>query len=246
MVSSFADIVAFQLVMIPVVLVAFLLVRERRPWYAIVFLALFALDTAVLISPSILELHPEGLTWNWIGKFLSVTWVLLFVRLGPVSTEDCGLTLRQRPGTVTPAMGISAIVLAVIGVGTILSNGIQAPDPVLETLAYQATMPGIAEELTVRGVFLSVLILAFGESLQDEFEWTRATIFALLTTAFVFGLVHGLSFDDGVRFHIVDFTFPFMLGGIFAWLRLHTGSLLFPIILHNAVNVLVFSISVSV
>ena len=242
MISILTEVLVFQLVTIPLVVGALLLVHKRRPWYAITFLALFALDNTVLLLPSVLELHPEGLEWNWLGKFAGVAWVVLFIWLGPLSAKDIGVTLRQRVGTVMPAIRISGSVLIVTGILFIL-NLIEAPPAIGETLAYQATMPGITEELIFRGVFLSLLLLALGGSLcRDEFTWTRATVGAVLITTLGFGLVHGLSIDGGIHFQIEEFIFTSILGGLFAWLRLYTGSLLFPIVLHNAVNVLIFSI----
>ena len=246
MISILTDVVAFQLVTIPLVVGALFLVRERRPRYAIVFLALFALDTAVLAVPSVLDLHPAGLEWNWIGKFAGVAWVALFIWVSPFSANDIGATLRYRPGTVMPAIRLSGSVLIVTGIVFIL-NPIEAPPAIGETVVYQATMPGIAEEPIFRGVFLSLLLVALGGSLsQDKFTWTRATVGAVLITTLVFGLVHGLSIDGGIHFQIEEFIFTSILGGLFAWLRLYTGSLLFPIILHNAVNTLAFLIAFAV
>lgn len=237
--SLLADVVLFQAVTIPFVVIALLLARNRRSRYAIVFLTLFALDIIVLFAPSAFGFHPEWLEWNWIGKFLSVAWAALFIWLGPLSPKDVGITLRQRPGTMMPAIRISVILVLVTGTLLFVSDGVEPPGLTVETLVYQATMPGIAEEIIFRGVFLSVLILALGGVLhRDEFEWTRATIGAVLITTIVFGFGHGLSTDGGIQFGIEAFVFSATPGGIFAWLRMYTGSLLFPILLHNAVNLL--------
>lgn len=239
MISHLTAIVLLLFVTIPLVVAALLLVRDRQPRYAIAFLILFALDTTILLLPSALELHPGGLKWNWIGKFLGVAWAAVFIWVGPLSAEDVGGTLRHRLGTVQPAIKISGIVLIVTSVIMSTSNWFESSPPIVETLAYQATMPGLAEELVFRGVFLSLLILALGGAMhQDEFEWTQATIGAILITTIVFGLIHGVSPDGSFHLQIEEFVFSAILGGIFAWLRLYTGSLLFPILLHNAVNTL--------
>ncbi len=222
------------------VVLALLLVRDRRSSYAMLFVTLMALDAVLLHVPGVLDLHPEGTQWNWIGKFLGVAWVLLFLRFGPLSARDIGLTLRQRPGSTVPAIVWTALFVG-ISVGINFLVFVEPHDTVtIETLLYQATMPGIAEELVHRGVFLSLLMLALGAKSTVEWSSWKApeVLLPVLVTAFHFGIVHALLYADGVHFGVFSFLFPFIGGLVWAVLRLETGSLLFPVLAHNGGNLI--------
>jgi len=230
-------------VTIPLVIIALFVVRDRRPRYAALFVALYALDFVLLWLPGLLDLHPAGAQWNWLGKFLGVVWVLVFLRFGPLSAKDMGLTLRQRHGSLASALGWTGIVVAVsVAIQFLVFFG---PDDVVtvETLLFQATMPGIHEELVYRGVFLSLLMLALGGSVggdrtQESLSWrAREVLLPVLIISFLFGIVHALFYvDGGVRFDFIRFMGPFIGGLAYALLRLETGSLLFPILAHNGGN----------
>jgi uncharacterized protein len=207
----------------PLVAVGLWATRASRPALALLFLGLFALDTALTMLPIALQLHPAGVNWNWIGKLLSLGWALAFVRFGPLSVDEVGLTLRHRPGSVLPAVLLT--VALVVATSFLVSSG--RTDA--ETLAFQATMPGLAEELAYRGVFLALLVTAFGGR--------RGVIWAAVVTSVAFGLIHGLALDGwSVRFDAMALLFPSLGGLAFAWLRLRTGSLLFPVLAHNGAN----------
>lgn len=228
----------------PLLLVALWTTRPRAAGPAALFLALLVLDLVVTPLPYSTGLHPAGLQWNWMGKVLSIAWALAFIRLGPLRADEAGLTLRQRPGSVLPAAVLTLILIAATAV---LSGGGGAPTT--ETLLYQATMPGLAEELAVRGVFMGLLYRAFsGIPLRADVPadaadagpaaW-RARAWPILITAVAFGLWHGLGIQDGaVAFDAMSFALPFVGGLAFGWLRDRTGSLVFPILAHNGANLI--------
>jgi membrane protease YdiL (CAAX protease family) len=202
---------------------------HRRLKSAVLFLALLLLDDLLTALPIPLGLNPAGAHWNWVGKVLGIGWVIAAVAIGVVPRERVGLTLRQRAGSVWPAT-ITTIVLVGI-IGLLVQEG-QRPNG--ETLLYQATMPGIAEELAYRGIFLALLEQAFCAS--DE-RWSKSVVWAGLVTSLAFGLTHGLAWRDGqVTFDFGAFVFPTLGGAALFWLRRRTGSLLFPIIAHNGGN----------
>jgi membrane protease YdiL (CAAX protease family) len=229
----------------PLVLLALWTTRPRAAAPAALFLALLALDTLLTPLPYALGLHPAGLQWNWIGKVLSIAWALVFLRVGPITAEEAGLTLRQRPGSVVPA---AVLTVLLIGATAVLSGS--DGRATTETLLYQATMPGLAEELAVRGVFLALLHRAFsgvplrlqGAALPAaEPARGAARAWPILITATAFGLWHGLGIREGaVFFQPMSFALPFIGGLAFAWLRERTGSLLFPVLAHNGANLIGF------
>jgi membrane protease YdiL (CAAX protease family) len=109
------------------------------------------------------------------------------------------------------------------------------PNYDLETLLYQATIPGFDEEPMFRGILLFCISLAI---ISERYSLGGASInIAGLLLVVLFGLVHGVMFNGG-EWH---FSFPAILltggyGFILLWLRERTGSLVFPILAHNSVN----------
>jgi membrane protease YdiL (CAAX protease family) len=198
------------------------------------FLALLAFDGLATSLPVTLGLNPAGAHWNWIGKVLSVAWALAYVRIARVPPERVGLTWRQRAGSMLPA---ALFTLLLLTISALLLRESQRPDA--ETLLYQATLPGMAEELAFRGVLLELLERAFG---AREDGWRGGAAWAGAITALAFGLWHGLGWSGGhVTFEVGAFFFPALGGVAFWWLRRRTGSLVFPLVAHNGANLATYA-----
>ena len=107
------------------------------------------------------------------------------------------------------------------------------PDDV-DTIAFQWTMPGLEEELFYRGVLLLCLNEAFlgrRRILGADMGW------GALLTSLLFSLIHGLGYDDGaVEWDLISFLTTFVSGLILVWIRERTGSVVAPILGHNAGN----------
>jgi membrane protease YdiL (CAAX protease family) len=89
-----------------------------------------------------------------------------------------------------------------------------------------AVLPGVCEELVVRGVFLPSLAHALGGA--------RGAWLAILVSAVLFAAIH----LDPYRL-----LFTFALGAVFGFVRLRTGSLVPPVVAHAGLNTLTFVIA---
>ena len=103
-----------------------------------------------------------------------------------------------------------------------------------ETLAFQATMPGLAEELAYRGIAPALLLSLWPRKPHVEgIPW--AVIFA---TSAMFGLWHSLSYsDERFGFDLMSGLFPFLGSIPGGWLRFRTKSLVVPVAGHGLANV---------
>ena len=203
--------------------------RSRRWAPAVLFLGLLAVDDLLTSLPQAvgaLDVVPGA--WNWEGKALSLAWALAFVAAGGLSAAEAGLTLRQRAGSVRPALVATlALTAASFGLGTLFGGG--APDA--ETVAFQLTAPGLAEEVAYRGVFVGLLHRALPSAEGARRGWP------VVVTAVAFGLWHGLGVRDGaVSFDWLSASFPFVGGLAYGWLRERTGSVAVPVVAHNLGN----------
>ncbi len=178
-----------------------------------------------------------GLTFPWIAKGLGITTTLiitlLLIRAHPrMSAEEIGLTWRQRAGFFLPCLIVTAM-LCGLSWGLHVALGASS-DLSPERLAYQATLPGLDEELFFRGLFAAVLSLAF----KDDWNWAGAK-FGLgpLMVTFCFAAAHGLLVIGGkFIFSPFDMAFTGALGLGLLWIRRRSGSLLPAVLAHNLVN----------
>lgn len=167
--------------------------------------------------------------WNWSGKIFSLGLSIVAIVALRISPETVGLTLKQRHPTVA-ALGI----LLFIVWGTCLGLLFKPGSPDVETLAFQATMPGLAEEIAYRGIAPVLLLgLVNRKPHVEGIPWA-----VVLSTSLLFGLWHSLSYADGeIGFDIMSGLFPFIGSVPGGWLRFKTKSLAAPVLGHSLANV---------
>lgn len=229
-------------IVLAVVVIAYLLIKQKRsPYFAFLFLLIYSVARIVNQLPGSLGLS-LGLIHNWIGHFLIIALIILFLWLGPLRAKDIGLTLKHRSGTIIPAFVVALCIIAFKGIITALLR-VYPADYGLETLLFQSIMPPLTQEILYSGLLLSLMIIALGGSkVNQKFDWKLGTVLAIIVTAFSHGIMFGLSFNTGFQFNIVAFSFPFLGKLLYAWLRLSTGSLVFPILAFSVSNIIVWLI----
>jgi CAAX protease family protein len=239
-----------QVVIALLILGIIVLVGMRRavtnPRLIGLFFAISLLDNLIIVTTNQfpqLQFVPNGtwqewLVWGWSGKLYSVIACLIVATLirSVLSRQDLGLTLRQNPGSLKPAL----LVLVLMGVWSAFI-GMSYPEGPFDSgmLLYMAILPGMNEELVYRGLLLGTLDRVFRKSwivFGGNLGW------GAIITSLLFGLLHGFWFDAHLGLHI-DFmavVFPGALGFVDAWLRERTGSLLMPILTHGVEDFLIF------
>ena len=167
--------------------------------------------------------------WNWAGKLLSLAFSALVIVALRLSPDAVGLRLRQEHART----GLVAVALFVVW-GTCLGLLFRPGAPDAETLAFQATMPGVAEELAYRGIAPALLLSLWPRKPHvDGMPWG-----AIFATSVAFGLWHALSYSDGrFGFDLMSGLFPFLGSLPGGWLRFRTKSLVVPIAGHSLANV---------
>ena len=170
-----------------------------------------------------------GGQWNWTGKVISLVLSALVIAGLGLSRTTVGLTFSQRHKTI----GLISLVLFIVWgacLGLLFKPG--APDA--ETLAFQAFMPGLSEELVYRGIVPALLFgMIRGKGPIEGIPWV-----VIIATSAVFGILHGLNYSDGkFGFEVMSALFPFIGSIPGGWLRFKTGSLLIPVCAHGLANV---------
>jgi membrane protease YdiL (CAAX protease family) len=108
----------------------------------------------------------------------------------------------------------------------------------LETILFQATMPGIAEEIVFRGILLALLNKVFA------MRWTLFGVrlgWGAIISSILFGLLHGFYIDNAWSLHFITIgILRTAFDGFFlALVKERTKSLLPGIIIHNVLDVIV-------
>lgn len=188
--------------------------RDRR---LLVGFVLFMAADGVALAAAPAWLHTRVGHWNWMGKVLSI---LLSVAVAK------GVGLGQREiGLVSPearrgwAWTWAGVLVATI-FSVLVSYGFRDHvPPTLETLAFQATMPGLDEELAFRGVGLAVLLRGYAGPARS---WPGVVV-----TTLVFGAIHTSYVSDGrLEFTFLPLLYVLPMGLLLAVVRMKSGSLL--------------------
>lgn len=169
--------------------------------------------------------------WNWQGKILALTATLVIAALPAFGFRRSGLTFAQAKGSLKSAIPVAMVYVAVfVIIGRLFPDAGANP----ETVAFQLTLPGLEEEPFYRGILLLALDRAFtGRVTFLGLDWGWG---AVLSCA-LFGLAHAFGFSHShFTFDAVTMAVTALPSFIAVWLRLRTGSVLLPILLHNFGN----------
>lgn len=169
--------------------------------------------------------------WNWQGKVLALAATLAVASLPLFGWRRSGLTLAQAKGGLKSCIPVA---LLYCGFFAVIAYAFPGDAVTPETVAFQLTMPGLEEEPFYRGVLLLALDRAFSSRVRVlgvEWGWGAVLSCALFGLAHAFGVSHGhFSFDA------ITMALTALPSFIAVWLRLRTGSLLLPVVLHNFGN----------
>jgi uncharacterized protein len=169
--------------------------------------------------------------WNWQGKLLALAATFAIAALPAFGWRKSGLTVAQAKDSLGSCVPL-AIIYCVFFV--VLAHFFPGPPASRETIAFQLTMPGFEEEPFYRGILLLALDQAFRERVRligVDWGWGAVLSCALFGLAHAFGFSHDhFSFDP---FTMTLTALPSFIG---VWLRIRTGSLVIPVLLHNFGN----------
>jgi len=216
------------------------LARPQRKLVAVIVL-LGCLDTGMTMLPVIDKaLQLPGVHWNWAGKVFDLVAMaavaIVLMATKTLSASDIGLTFRQAPGTGRAVLFVVLPFLVILAVLTATLFGETSPQS-SETILYEATMPGLAEELFWRGILLAL----FDRLFTARFTlWGAEIGYGAFATTAVFGLVHMMGFDDHLMVHFawMGGLMAAVTGFLFAWIKTRSRSLVLPALMHNATNVI--------
>ncbi len=186
-----------------------------------------------LLSPDAVIIQ---LSCNWGGEFTGIVAALIvFAALPPALKTEAGLFTVPRPSSWRPVVTAAATLIGFIWAMVWLYRDAATVAPTAETLLFAATLPGVSQESSFRGVILALLVAAFGK------PWRVAGIGigwgALPVVGFVV-LEHGfIAISGGGSIDWVAVAMTGIIGAGLLWLKERTGSIWVPVVVYNITNV---------
>lgn len=202
------------------------------PWLVIAA-ALVAINDALLALGYGWLPDVVGGTWNWQGKLMALAATITVAALPTFGWRQVGLTLSHTAGSPKAAAPVATAYCAFFVIIALL---FPAEPASAEDVAFQLIMPGLEEELFYRGILLFALDQAFrGRKRLLGVDWGWGAVLSCM----LFGMTHAFGYSEGtISFDSVTMALTAIPSFIAVWLRLRTGSVLLPIVLHNFGNTL--------
>lgn len=194
------------------------------------------LQFLLLLPINFLELDFIPGKWNWSGKIYAIVMSILFYQFFKHTFKNHHyIKFSQSHQSFKKVRLIFTLILfyAIIE-GLIFYN--KSWD--LETILFQATMPGIDEEIAFRGILLGLLSTLL---LDKTKVLSKITINpSIWIIGILFGLIHALQLNSDwqLTFNFIYFVKTFLLGTMWSWMTLKTKSILLPMISHNLANLI--------
>jgi membrane protease YdiL (CAAX protease family) len=168
--------------------------------------------------------------WEGAGEAIGIFVCLLLVKWLPdLDRRQVGMKLTQKPGSIAPSLVVCLVVLMICA-----WKGKSIDEPSLEVFLTTAVAAGLYEELLFRGIL---------PALFDQASRSRWRIFgaelgvSALCTSVLFGTSHAVFvFNGELEVMMASLLSATGFGLVGCWLRVRTGSLLLPVLLHNTVN----------
>lgn len=203
-------------------------------WHKLALLAIFFGSCLLLVR---LDTIWVFLRSPWQATLLEAVFALGVIFITR-SAASCGLTLRidRHAWWDTTLVSILLLLYVIIRNNLLRITGVANREGTagLEFLLYQATLPGIAEELVYRGVIQSQLNRIFDQPWK---VFSAHLGWGYVITAIVFWAIHAFRVEGlSLSFYWQTLTMQMVAGLVFGWLRERSGSVIPGILSHNLVN----------
>ena len=228
------------LIILPIIIIAFIKSEKGKLKYLAFFVIYFLTDCYIQqLSMAHFSLNFLGLKFTWIGKILSLALSLIIIY--SVSKSD-----RQEIGFTTKTNSKRQI-----KIGFLIFFGFLLFDLVfkmvlfpkggrfdIETFAFQATMPGLTEEIAFRGISLWLLDKVFIPN------WTFKGVkfgWGFIIVTVLFGVVHGaaLTENHAFKFDLMTILYLTLISSLSVGiLRKLSGNLIYSMLGHNTINIM--------
>lgn len=219
------------LILVPVILIFLRETSSVNILRIVLFCGSYLIYQIMLVLPRLFPVFDViQSSWNWEGKILAAIWAILaWVCCRKYFPGHNFMTFHQdRQGFRSALLAAAGVVVLATGIWYWLGNA----NWDAETLIFQATLPGIDEEIMFRGVLLGLLLSSFRK------DYPVALHPAVWITSILFGFMHALIINStlSVHFDTIYFIQTTFAGIMWGWITLKSRSILLAVVSHNLSN----------
>lgn len=214
--------------------------KKENLKFLLFFILYFLTDSYLqFLIHQFFSLEFVGLKFAWIGKFLSLLLSLIIIfTINKKDREEIGFTTKtnSKQHLKFGILLFIAFLLFDFVFKLILFPKGGSFD--FETFAFQATLPGLTEEIAYRGIQLWMLDKVFPAKWNVKgikFGW------GFIIVTILFGVAHGmaLTVDYEFKFDIITIIYLTLISSLsLGLLRKFSGNLIYPVLGHNVINIL--------
>lgn len=225
---------------LPLIIIALINSKKENLKFLLFFILYFLTDSYLqFLSHQFFSLKFVGLKFAWIGKFLSLLLSLIIIfTINKKDREEIGFTTKtnSKQHLKFGILLFIAFLLFDFVFKLILFPKGGSFD--FETFAFQATLPGLTEEIAYRGIQLWMLDKVFPPKWNVKgikFGW------GFIIVTILFGVAHGMALtaDYEFKFDIVTIIYLTLISSLsLGLLRKFSGNLIYPVLGHNVINIL--------
>lgn len=227
-------------IMLPFFIIAMIKTNNAQIKYLLYFLLYFLIDCCIqALSKDFLGFKSKGLNFAWAGKILSLFLSLIIIfSVDKDSRKAIGFSVKKNSKKQIKfgiLFFLGFLIFDFIFKLIVFPKGGKFD---CETFLFQATLPGLTEEIAFRGIGFWLLDKAF----PPKWNWKGIKFgwgFIIITV--LFGVAHGaiLTTDYQVKFDIITIVYLILISSFSVGiLRKFSGNLIFPIVGHNCINLM--------
>ncbi|MBE9598618.1 CPBP family intramembrane glutamic endopeptidase [Pedobacter sp. MC2016-24] len=228
------------LMILPMITIAMIQSQKGQLKYLAFFVLYFLFDCYLQqLSGTYLKLDFLGLQFSWIGKILSlITSVAIIYSVSKADRQAIGLTTKTN---AKKQLKFGLLFFFGLLLFDFIFKIILFPKGGsfhFETFAFQASMPGLTEELAFRGIGCWLLDKAFVP------RWTFKGVqfgWGIVIVTVFFGIAHGVVLTENheLKFDLVTIIYLTLISSAsLGMLRKFSGNLIYPILGHNTINIM--------
>lgn len=228
------------LAILPLIIIALIDSKKGNLKFLVFFILYFLINNYLqILSYKFFSLDFMGLKFPWIGMILSLLLsVSIIFMIKKNDREEIGFTAKtnSRKQLKFGILAFFGFLIFDFVFKIILFPKGGSFD--FETFAFQSTMPGLTEEIAYRGIQLWMLDKVFPTKWNFkgiEFGWG----FIIITI--LFGVGHGMALTEDYKFkvEIITIIYLTLISSLsLGLLRKFSGNLIYPILGHNAINLI--------